>query len=166
MSDIVLGIDPGTATTGYGFVQQVGSSLKPVAYGVVSTSAKMPMHERLQIIYRELDELIKEYKPVSAGIEKLFFSKNVTTGITVAQARGVAILAMADNGLAPGEYTPMQIKQSVCGYGGAKKPQIQQMVKTLLGLQKIPRPDDAADGLAVAICHLHSMQTNYLMRNV
>ncbi len=164
MTDIILGIDPGTATTGYGFVKQVGSSLHAVAYGVVSTPASAPMHERLQMIYRELDDLIKEHKPVSGGIEKLFFSRNVSTAITVAQARGVAILAMADNGLAPGEYTPMQVKQSVCGYGGAKKPQVQQMVKTLLGLEKIPRPDDAADALAVAVCHLHSMQTQSWLR--
>jgi crossover junction endodeoxyribonuclease RuvC len=154
---IVIGIDPGTATTGYGLVEeQADGSLVAISHGVITTPAKTPMPERLVMLYRELTELLAEHQPGMAAVEKLFFSKNVTTAISVGQARGVALLALAEAGLDIGEYTPNEIKQSVAGYGNADKQQVQHMVRALLALEKIPKPDDAADGLAVAICHLHN----------
>lgn len=155
---IVLGVDPGTATTGYGVVEERDGELGLVACGVVTTPAGQPLPVRLQTIYRELLELVKMHRPAAGAIEKLFFGKNVRTAISVGQARGVALLALADAGLTIGEYTPLEIKQSVTGYGGADKHQVQEMVRALLNLAEIPRPDDAADGLAVAICHLHAMR--------
>lgn len=154
---LVLGIDPGTATTGYGLVREnAQGGLEVVAYGVISTPAGLPLEQRLQQIYQELNELILLHRPQSGAVEKLFFSRNVTTAISVSHARGVILLSMVQAGLSIGEYTPMQIKQSVAGYGGAEKRQMQLMVQALLGLSELPRPDDAADALAVAICHLHS----------
>ncbi len=160
---IVLGVDPGTATTGYGVVEERDGELELVACGVVTTPAGQPLPVRLQTIYRELLELVKMHRPAAGAIEKLFFGKNVRTAISVGQARGVALLALADAGLTIGEYTPLEIKQSVTGYGGADKHQVQEMVRALLNLADIPRPDDAADGLAVAICHLHAMRLQSLL---
>jgi crossover junction endodeoxyribonuclease RuvC len=155
---MILGIDPGTATTGYGFIRERSDgSLEAVDYGVILTPAGMPQPERLLILYRRLQELILLHQPRSGAVEKLFFQRNVTTAMTVSQARGVVLLALAEAGLAAHEYTPMEVKQAVVGYGGAEKKQVQQMVKMLLGLEEIPRPDDAADALAVAIC-CHSQQ--------
>jgi crossover junction endodeoxyribonuclease RuvC len=152
---VVLGIDPGTATTGYGLVTETASgSLQMVAYGVILTPADLPMPERLLILHQRMLEIILLHQPESGAVEKLFFQRNVTTAISVGQARGVALLALAEQGLSAGEYTPLEVKQAVCGYGGADKNQVQQMVRVLLNLDAIPQPDDAADALAVAICHL------------
>jgi len=159
----VLGIDPGTAITGYGVVEEAGNDLKPVAFGVVRTSSDQPLPARLQLIYRKVKALAQEWEPESAAVEELFFSRNVRTAMSVGQARGVTLLALADAGLEIGEYTPLTIKQAVTGYGNADKAQMQEMVRLLLGLAGAPRPDDAADALAVAICHLHSARlTNRL----
>ena len=152
----VLGIDPGTAITGYGVVGEVQGELQPLAFGVIKTPADQPLPRRLQSIYRAISDLAEEWKPTAAAVEELFFSRNVRTAMSVGQARGVALLALADAGLDVAEYTPLAIKQAVTGYGNADKAQIQEMVRLLLRLEKVPRPDDAADALAVAICHLHS----------
>jgi crossover junction endodeoxyribonuclease RuvC len=155
---IVMGIDPGIAITGYGFVADDGGDLRLIAYGVVETPAHTPLENRLQSVYRDVKALIEKYQPASAGIEKLLFGKNVTTAIAVAQARGVTLLALADCGMKIGEYTPAIVKQSVAGYGNAPKLQVQEMVRLLLALDKIPKPDDAADALAIAITHLHHIK--------
>ena len=155
---VVLGIDPGTATTGYGLVREIEGELQLVACGVVETPAGQPLPVRLQTIYCELRSLIERHRPAAAAVERLFFSRNVRTAMSVGEARGVALLALADAGLDIGEYDPMAIKQAVTGYGGADKRQVQEMVRALLKMDEVPRPDDAADGLAVAICHLHAMR--------
>ncbi|MEO5951665.1 MAG: crossover junction endodeoxyribonuclease RuvC [Chloroflexia bacterium] len=167
---IVLGIDPGTAIMGYGLVESgVASSqskgsvlsgsatLRMIEYGALYTPANTPLLERLPSLYKGLIELIAEYKPDAMAVEELFFNKNVRTALSVGHARGIAILAAAHSGLSMGEYTPLQVKQAVVGYGRATKDQVQQMVKLLLNMDHIPRPDDAADALAVAICHIHSI---------
>ena len=155
---LVLGIDPGTATTGYGLVRETRDGLELVAYGVFSTPAGQEAKLRLVSLYQQLNEILLLHRPNTAAVEKLFFSRNVTTAMAVGQARGVTLLALAQAGLSIAEYTPLQIKQAVAGYGGADKSQMQQMTRALLGLNDIPRPDDAADALAVAICHLHSQR--------
>jgi len=160
---LVIGIDPGTATTGYGLVRELeDGSLEAVDFGVILTPASAPMPERLEQLYQQLNDILLLHRPASGAVEKLFFQRNVTTAISVGQARGVALLALAQAGLGVSEYTPMEIKQAVAGYGGADKRQIQQMVRALLNLEDVPRPDDAADALAVAICHLHSARTESL----
>ncbi len=158
----VLGIDPGTATTGYGVVEEAGGELKPVTFGVIKTPAGQPLPARLQLIYRAVKELATEWSPAAAAVEELFFSRNVRTAMSVGQARGVTLLALVDAGLPVAEYTPLAIKQAVTGYGNADKAQMQEMVRLLLGLAQTPRPDDAADALAVAICHLHSARLTAL----
>ena len=159
-----LGIDPGTATIGFGLVRELNDgSLQAVHYGVITTTPDMPMWERLRLIYEGVSGLVETYKPDQAGVEELFFARNVTTAITVAQGRGVILLALATAKVPITEYKPNQVKQSVSGYGGAKKPQMQEMVRMLLGLEKIPRPDDAADALAIAITDIHSARYNNLM---
>ena len=151
-----LGIDPGTATVGYGLVRELeDGSLQAVTFGVITTPPKVPMPDRLKQIYDELTQLVETYQPDRAGVEELFFARNVTTAITVAQGRGVILLALSNAGLPITEYKPNMVKQSVSGYGGADKPQMQEMVRILLDLDEIPRPDDAADGLAVAITDIH-----------
>ncbi|MBI3764547.1 MAG: crossover junction endodeoxyribonuclease RuvC [Chloroflexi bacterium] len=160
---IVIGIDPGTARTGYGLVREIDTGLTLVTYGVIETPSDAPMPERLQTIYRGLRALLTLHGPASGAVEKLFFARNVTTAMTVGQARGVAMLALADAGIAVGEYTPLEVKQAVAGYGRADKIQMQTMVRTLLALPEVPRPDDAADALAVAICHLHSAKMKALI---
>ncbi len=152
----VLGIDPGTAITGYGVVEETGGDLRSLAFGVIKTPADLPLPARLQLIYRSVRALAAEWEPYAAAVEELFFSRNVRTAMSVGQARGVVLLALADAGLDVAEYTPLTIKQAVAGYGGADKAQVQEMVRLLLELAEPPRPDDAADALAVAICHLHS----------
>jgi crossover junction endodeoxyribonuclease RuvC len=160
---VVLGIDPGTAIVGYAVVEMRGNELSMVACDVITTPAGMPMPERLQLIYHRLSEIISTYRPNEAAMEELFFAKNARTALTVGQARGVAMLALANGGLAAiAEYTPKQVKQAVTGYGGANKEQVGEMVRILLHLKTIPRPDDAADAAAVAICHLHT--ATYLTR--
>ncbi|MBN1667459.1 MAG: crossover junction endodeoxyribonuclease RuvC [Anaerolineales bacterium] len=161
---LVIGIDPGTATTGYGLVRADRTGqLEMVAYGVVSTPADLPMPERLLQLYHQLKELILLHRPDSGAVEKLFFQRNVRTAISVGQGRGVAILALAEGAMPVAEYTPLEIKQAVVGYGNADKHQVQQMVRALLSLDDVPRPDDAADALAVAICHLHSARMRDLL---
>jgi crossover junction endodeoxyribonuclease RuvC len=160
---LVLGIDPGTATTGYGLVRQTeDGSLKEVDHGVILTPAKMAMPERLVLLYDKLQEIILLHRPDSSAVEELFFQRNVKTAISVGQGRGVVLLALAQADLPVAEYAPNEIKQAVTGYGGADKRQMQQMVKMLLGLDSPPKPDDAADALAVAICHLHSARMQAL----
>lgn len=161
---LVIGIDPGTAITGYGLVHEDESgNLTAVAYGVVKTPAKQPMPLRLLQLYRELKEIVLLHRPDGAAVEKLFFQKNVRTALSVSQGRGVAILALAEAEIDVSEYTPLEIKQAISGYGGADKAQMQQMVRALLDLDEIPSPDDAADALAVAICHLHTRRLQLLM---
>ncbi len=151
---LVLGIDPGLATTGYGLVAGDSQVLQPIAYGVVRTPPHVPTTDRLVMLYDELQRIILEFAPDQAAVEELFFATNARTAIGVSQARGVALLALAKCGMAAAEYTPLQVKQSTTGYGAADKLQVQEMVRVLLGLKDAPRPDDAADALAVAICHI------------
>jgi crossover junction endodeoxyribonuclease RuvC len=158
---LAIGIDPGTATTGYGLVaEDPDGSLRLVDYGVVATPAGLDMPRRLQLLYQKLSELLLLHRPETAAVEKLFFQRNVRTAISVAQGRGVALLALANAEVTIEEYTPLEVKQAVTGYGAADKRQVQEMVKALLGMSVLPKPDDAADALAVAICHLQ----NYRMR--
>ncbi|MCY3574995.1 MAG: crossover junction endodeoxyribonuclease RuvC [Chloroflexi bacterium] len=160
---ISLGIDPGTATLGYGLVRELpDGSLQMVDYGVIRTAAGTPMAERLQTIYTELRGIIAAHRPDRAGVEELFFARNVSTAITVAQARGVVLLALQEAGLSIAEHKPNAVKMAVCGYGGADKAQMQDMVRLLLELEETPRPDDAADALAVAIADLHSYRLRSL----
>jgi len=162
-----LGIDPGTAITGWGIVEigPDGQTLRLVAYGAVTTSAKLALPERLMIIYDDLTDIIAQYRPDTAAVEALFFSKNAATALSVGHGRGAAMLAAAKAGLTIAEYKPLEVKQAVVGYGGADKGQVQRMIKLLLNLEEIPKPDDAADGLAVAICHLHSARLKFLIDN-
>jgi crossover junction endodeoxyribonuclease RuvC len=155
---IALGIDPGTAIVGYAVVAAQGDKLNMLVCDVITTPARMPLSERLQHIYQGLSEVITTYHPSEAAMEALFFAKNARTAMTVGQARGVAMLALANAGLSISEYTPLQVKQAVTGYGSAKKEQVGEMVRILLQLTSIPRPDDAADAAAVAICHLNTAQ--------
>lgn len=152
---LILGVDPGLATIGFSIVAKEGNRFDVLEYGVIKTSSDKTDVERLKIIYRNLTELIDEYKPDQMAVEELFFNKNVKTAIIVGQARGVILLAGAESNIPVAEYTPLQIKQAVVGYGRADKNQVQQMVKNLLNLSEIPRPDDAADALAIAVCHGH-----------
>ncbi|TMB82537.1 MAG: crossover junction endodeoxyribonuclease RuvC [Chloroflexi bacterium] len=163
---IALGVDPGTAIVGYAVVSARGDDLSMIACDVITTPARMPLAERFQQIYQGLVEIIGIYHPQEAAIEELFFAKNARTAMTVGQARGVAMLALANGGLPISEYTPKQIKQAVTGYGSAGKEQVGEMVRILLKLSAIPRPDDAADAAAVAICHLHtaSVLTNSYLK--
>lgn len=151
----IIGLDPGTATTGYGIIDAVDDQLIPVVFGVIKTSPRNAMPRRLQQIYEELTALLEQYQPETAGVEELFFGRNVTTAITVGQARGVLLLALANANIPIKAYSPPKIKDAVVGYGKADKAQVQLMVRNLLGLTETPRPDDAADGLAIAITHYH-----------
>lgn len=149
----ILGIDPGTAITGYGIIDIIEGEPHLVTYGVIRTDASQPMPERLQIIYQGMGALLAEYAPDAAAVEEVFFGRNITTAITVGQARGVLILALANADIPIEEYSPPKIKDAVTGYGKADKHQVQLMVRNLLHLEETPRPDDAADGLAVALTH-------------
>ena len=154
---LALGIDPGTATTGYGLVRLTrDGSLVAVKYGVISTPKDASAPARLEMLYNQLRDILNEYKPDTAAVEKLFFSRNVTTAIAVGQARGVVMLSLQQAGIKPFEYTPNEVKQAVAGYGSADKRQVQEMVRALLQLETIPKPDDAADALAIAITHLNT----------
>ena len=154
---LAIGIDPGTATTGYGLVRlERDGELVAVQYGVISTPKDDSPSARLEMIYDGMNDLLKKYKPETAAVEKLFFSRNVTTALAVGQARGVVMLSLQKAGLEVFEYTPKEIKNAVAGYGGADKRQVQEMVRALLQLDSIPKPDDAADALAVAITHLNT----------
>ncbi|MCF7860041.1 crossover junction endodeoxyribonuclease RuvC [Patescibacteria group bacterium] len=158
MAKIILGIDPGIADTGYGFVRVDGSRLECLAYGSIKTSAKEELPVRLQILHKELSALIKKYKPEKAAVEQLFFNKNVRTALIVGQARGVALLTISLAKLPIIDFTPGQVKQAVSAYGQASKLQVQKMVKLILNLKELPQPDDAADALAVAICGANHRQ--------
>lgn len=149
----IIGIDPGTGILGFGVIESVGGKAKLVDAGVVRTPAHTPLDERLVEIYDSLKQIIAETKPSEMAIEKLFFAQNITTAIGVSHARGVAMLAGKQAGLTIYEYTPLQIKQALTGYGRADKKQIQEMVRAILGLKEIPKPDDAADALAAALTH-------------
>lgn len=154
---LALGIDPGTATTGYGLVRLMpDGELVAVAFGIISTSKDDTPSARLEILFDELNKILKKHKPETAAVERLFFSRNVTTAMAVGQARGVVLLALQKAGIEPFEYTPNEVKQAVVGYGSAEKKQVQEMVRALLQLDKIPKPDDAADALAIAITHLNT----------
>jgi len=159
----VLGIDPGTAITGYAVVDEERGNLRLVDIGVINTPAKTPLPTRLQQIYRGLQDVIAAQQPEAVAVEQLFFSRNVRTAMSVGHARGVILLALAEAQLPIAEYTPMQIKQALTGYGNAGKRQIQEMVRMLLNLREIPRPDDAADAAAVAICYLHRIKLDSLL---
>lgn len=153
MERIVLGIDPGIADTGYGLIRiKLGQEPECLAYGSIKTRKEEALSSRLKVLSLELSKIIKKYKPQVAAIEQLFFNKNVKTAFTVGQARGVVLLTLADLGLKVLEFTPAQVKQGVCAYGQADKKQVQKMVKILLKLKEIPKPDDAADALAIALC--------------
>ena len=154
----ILGIDPGLATMGWGAISYDGVKPQILDYGALITPPDMPMPQRLMSLYDGVDELCRRFDPDDIAMEELFFCKNVTTAIAVGEARGAALVAMRKHTNNLFEYTPMQIKQAVTGYGKADKKQVQQMVKLLLNLPEIPRPDDAADGLAIAITHAHSMR--------
>ena len=149
----ILGIDPGVATIGFGLVEAQRSAVRLLQYGVITTPAGLPLSVRLHQISQDMSQLLEQLKPEEAAVEELFFSKNITTGIAVAHGRGVILLELERAGVPVYEYTPMQVKQAVAGYGGADKRQVMLMTQRLLRMQCVPRPDDAADALAIAICH-------------
>jgi crossover junction endodeoxyribonuclease RuvC len=154
---LVIGVDPGTATTGYGIVRRASpdaDQFEAVDYGVIETPAGQPMPERLATLHGKLRAILCEHRPTQAAVELLFFGKNATTAMTVGQARGVVLMALGEARIPVAEYKPMEVKKATAGFGGAEKTQMQRMVQMLLGLPEIPRPDDAADGLALAITHL------------
>ena len=153
---IILGIDPGYAIVGYGAIEHSRGKSKLISYGAITTQPGPDISLRLREIYDDMCLLLDTVRPDAVAVEELFFTNNVTTGIAVAQARGVILLACAQRGLIPAEYTPMQVKQGVVGYGKAEKKQVMEMTRSLLGLKGIPRPDDAADALAIALCHAHT----------
>ena len=153
---MILGIDPGTATMGWGVVRQDGNRLRYVQHGAIVTPAGWEMPRRLGRLFDGVTELVRGYQPETVAVEELFFNTNATTAITVGQARGVALLAAYKAGVEVAEYTPLQVKQAITSYGRAEKRQVQEMVKTLLNLREVPKPDDAADGLAIAVCHAFS----------
>lgn len=153
---LVVGIDPGTATTGYGVIEYIKGKESLISYGTIRTAADLPMEMRLLKIHREFNDLLDKYQPDAVAIEELFHHKNAKTVITVAQSRGVLLMTAAARELQLAEYTPLQVKQAVSGYGNADKKQVQIMVQKILRMEQIAKPDDAADALAIAICHIHS----------
>lgn len=159
---IILGIDPGTAITGYGVVEYTGNKFKLIEYGVIRSAKSEELAVRINKIFVGMNEIIDKYKPDQFAVEELFFNKNVKTALSVGHARGVIMLAAHLKGLKIYEYTPLQVKQAVVGYGRAEKKQVQFMVKAILNLSDVPKPDDAADALAVAICHGHSNYSGFL----
>jgi crossover junction endodeoxyribonuclease RuvC len=156
---VILGIDPGTANTGWGVVAQEGSRLKELGHGCIVTSARDELGSRLHRIHDELSQLLRRFQPAAVAVEELFVNVNVRTALTVGQARGVIILAAAERGIPAVDYSPLAIKQAVTGYGRAGKVQVQEMTRVLLGLDSIPKPDHAADALAVAITHAHTSRS-------
>ena len=159
---IILGIDPGLATVGYGILKSEKNKLAAVEHGALITPPHTPVHERLKMIYDGTRQIIEKYNPDDLAIEELFYNTNQKTVIPVCEARGVILLCAHQSGLDISEYTPLQVKQSVVGYGRAEKNQVQAMIKNILRLDKIPKPDDAADALAIAVCHAHSKKANSL----
>ena len=153
---VIIGIDPGFAIVGYGVIEYTHGRFRVLGYGAITTDAATPTEERIKIVYDELSELLRRYRPDEMAIEELFFNSNHTTAITVAEARGVLLLAAAQAGVRIFEYTPLQVKQSVVGYGRADKKQVIAMTNSILGLEKGPKLDDTSDALAIAICHAHT----------
>jgi crossover junction endodeoxyribonuclease RuvC len=168
---IILGLDPGTATTGFGVIESINSEYRLVDYGCITTSKSLPLAERLNQISKDLQEIVFAWKPDAIAIEEIFFSKNIKTAMQVAHARGALMQKLSSEGYSINEYKPQQIKEAVCGYGKAEKKQVQKMVQIILKMDSLPRPDDAADALAVAICHAghailsHRMETSLLTYN-
>ena len=152
----IIGIDPGYAIVGYGVIDYIGNKFKIVEYGAITTESNQNMNERFKSIHDDLNTIIERTKPEFLAIEELFFNSNQKTAINVAQARGVLLLSALNHGISVHEYTPLQVKQAVVGYGREKKKQVQLLVKSILGLEKVPKPDDTADALAIAVCHAHS----------
>lgn len=163
---LVLGIDPGVAITGYGLLAGTAEDARLVASGVITTPSACSLPERLLLLHAELSKLIEHYQPQVAAVEELFFGRNARTALIVGHGRGVALLALGEAGLAVYEYKPLQVKQAVVGYGRASKEQVQKMVRLLLRLDAVPQPDDAADAVAVALCHLHSSRLNALLSDL
>jgi crossover junction endodeoxyribonuclease RuvC len=155
---LTLGIDPGVANTGFGLVGQQGDKLSHVSCGCILTSSQQTPQQRLSKIYQQLKQLIVQYRPDCVAVERLYFGKNSKTAMAVGQARGITLLVAAEAKVAVAEYTPLEVKLALTGYGRAEKRQIQQMVRILLKMAQVPKPDDAADALAIAICHLHSQK--------
>ncbi len=155
---LTLGIDPGISGTGYGLVRKKGEDLTLVGYGVIAPESESPPAQRLRVICDELERIIVHHRPTEVAVERLFFSRNARTALAVGEARGVALLAAAKHDLPVYEYTPLEVKESLVGYGRATKGQVQELVKIVLGLDFLPEPDDAADALAVAICHLYALR--------
>lgn len=153
----IIGIDPGTAIVGFSILDNKNGETQLVDYGCIRTAAGLPQNERLQQIAKDIDTLIKKYKPEKAAIEKLYFKNNITTAMNVSEARGVIMQRLTEGGINPEEYTPLEIKTSVCGYGKADKKMVQEMVKIIFGMKKIPKPDDAADAIAAGICLCNSL---------
>lgn len=158
----VLGIDPGTATTGWAILEEKNGKIAPLAYGHINTDSKKSDDERILEISKDLKKIIKKYQPEEAGVEEIFFFKNQKTIITVAQARGAILLTLRLNNVKVSNYTPLQVKQAITGYGRAEKKQMQLMTKNILNLEKLPKPDDTADAIAIAICHINSRKINNL----
>lgn len=152
----ILGIDPGYATVGYGIIDYDGIHFKVIGYGAITTPADMPFSDRLDSVYRDIITLAEKYNPQELSIERLYFNTNTTTAIAVAEARGVILLAAKHSGIEAFEYTPLQVKSSITGYGKAEKRQVMEMIKSFLSLKSVPKPDDTADALALAVCHAHS----------
>lgn len=152
----IIGIDPGYAIVGYGVIDYIGNKFKIVEYGAITTESNQNMNERFKAIHDDLNTIIERTNPEFLAIEELFFNSNQKTAINVAQARGVLLLSALNHGISIHEYTPLQVKQAVVGYGRAEKKQVQLLVKSILGLEKVPKPDDTADALAIAVCHAHS----------
>ena len=159
----ILGIDPGLAIVGYGVVDKVGNAYKTIDYNAITTMAHTPIENRIKIIYDEISLLLEKLKPDALSIEELFFNNNSKTAIAVGQARGVVLLAAVEHNVPIYEYTPLQVKQALTGYGRASKTQIQQMMKNILALSEIPKPADVADALAIAVCHGNSMRFNSIL---
>lgn len=155
---LTLGIDPGVSRTGYGLVRKIDEDLTLVGYGVIAPESESPPAQRLRVICDELERIIVHHRPTEVAVERLFFSRNARTALAVGEARGVALLAAAKHDLPVYEYTPLEVKESLVGYGRATKGQVQELVKIVLGLDFLPEPDDAADALAVAICHLYALR--------
>ena len=160
----ILGIDPGIAIVGFGVVDKNGNRYSTVEYGAITTPAHTPLENRLKTIYDEMTLLFANFRPDAMSVEELFFNSNAKTAIAVGQARGVIILSAVENGVPIYEYTPLQVKQALTGYGRASKMQIQQMMRTMLGLSEIPKPDDGADALAIAVCHGNSVRYNDILK--
>ncbi len=159
---IILGIDPGFAIVGVGIIEYKGNKFRVIDYFAITTKAHTPIEQRLKIIYDGINEAINKYKPDFMAVEELFFNNNAKTAIAVGQARGVILLSAVNMGVPFFEYTPLQVKQAVAGYGRADKNQVQQMVKAILNLPAVPKPDDVADALAIAVCHAHSYKMTKL----